>query len=83
MKEFKAKFLELLKKDEEFRYAIAGLIGMEEILKRLDRNEKQLVKLRKDMNKGFARHDEEIRKLREDMNAAFKRYDEEMLKLRE
>ncbi len=81
LKEFKAKFLELLKKDEEFRYAIAGLIGMEEILKRLDKNEKQIIKLRKDMNKGFARYDEEFKKLREDMNAAFKRHDEEIVKI--
>ena len=43
----------MLKEDEEFRYAVAGLIGLDEILKRLDRNEKELIKLRKDMLKGF------------------------------
>lgn len=76
--ELKTKILELLKKDEEFRYAIAGLIGMEEILRRLDSNEKELVKLweeikklREDMIMGFTRHDEELKKLREDMNAGF------------
>ena len=49
----KAEILRLLKEDEEFRYAVAGLIGLEEILKRLDRHERELIKLREDMNKGF------------------------------
>jgi len=57
MSELKSEILRLLKEDEEFRYAVAGLIGLEEILKRLDRHEKELIKLREDMNK-----------LREDMN---------------
>ena len=57
----KQRFLKLLKEDEEFRYAVAGLLGLEEILKRLDRHEEQLIKLREDMNK-----------LREDMNRGFK-----------
>jgi hypothetical protein len=58
--QLKQRFLNLLKEDEEFRYAVAGLLGLEEILKRLDRHEEQLVKLREDMNK-----------LREDMNRGF------------
>ena len=49
----KQRFLKLLKEDEEFRYAVAGLLGLEEILRRLDRHEEQLVKLREDMNRGF------------------------------
>ena len=64
----KEEFLNLLEKDKEFRYAVAGLLGLEEILRRLDRHEEELVRLREDMNKGFRRHDEEIAKLREDMN---------------
>jgi len=63
--QLKAAILRLLKEDEEFRYAVAGLIGLEEILKRLDRHEEELVKiweelarLREDMNKGFQRHDQ-------------------------
>ena len=58
--ELKSKILKLLKEDEEFRYAVAGLIGLEEILKRLDRHEAELVKLRED-----------IKELREDMNRGF------------
>ena len=86
----KRRILRLLKEDVEFRYAVAGLIGLEEVLRRLDRNERELVKLREDMNRGFERHDrilekhwseiqrlrEELVKLREDMNRGFKRHDE-------
>jgi len=72
MGSLRSEMLRLLKEDEEFRYAVAGLIGLEEILKRLDRHEAQLVKLREDMNR-----------LREDMNRGFRRYDEELARLRE
>ncbi|MEM1653230.1 MAG: DUF3782 domain-containing protein [Ignisphaera sp.] len=44
----KSEFLRLLKEDEEFRYAIAGLIGFGEVLKRLDRHEEELKRLRED-----------------------------------
>jgi len=97
MGSLKSEILRLLREDEEFRYAVAGLIGLEEILKRLDRHEAQLVKLREDMNRlredmnrGFKRYDEELvrlredmNKLREDMNKGFRRYDEELARLRE
>jgi hypothetical protein len=89
--------LRLLKEDEEFRYAVAGLLGLEEILKRLDRNEQELVRLREDMAKMFERHEErfarieeeirriwqEIERLREDMVKGFERHDLELAKLRE
>jgi hypothetical protein len=75
--------LRLLKEDEEFRYAVAGLLGLEEILKRLDRNEQELVRLREDMVKGFERHDLELAKLREDMTKGFERHDRELERLRE
>ena len=72
--ELKAKMLELLRTDEEFRLAVAGLIGLgeilrrleehdrkfNEILERLDRHEAELAKLREDLNR-----------LREDMNKGF------------
>jgi len=83
LRELKARVLELLKEDEEFRYAVAGLIGLEEVLKRLDRHEAalerigaELVRLREDMLQGFkrhdeilARHEEQLTKLREDFNS--------------
>ena len=85
LEEFKSRMLKLLREDEEFRYAVAGLIGLDEILKRLDRHEAELVKLRQDvvelrremvelredMIRGFDRHDKELTKLREDMNRGF------------
>jgi hypothetical protein len=82
----KEEFLALLEKDKEFRYAVAGLLGFEEILRRLDKHEEELVKLREDLNRlggnmllGFKRHDEELVKLREEMN----KLREDMNKLRE
>jgi len=45
----KSEILRLLREDEEFRYAVAGLIGLEEILKRLDRHEEELVRPRKEL----------------------------------
>jgi hypothetical protein len=89
--------LRLLKEDEEFRYAVAGLLGLEEILKRLDRNEQELVRLREDMAKMFEKHEErfarieeeisriwqEIAKLREDMLKGFESHDLELARLRE
>jgi len=75
LKELKMRMLKLLREDEEFRYTVAGLIGLEEILKRLDGHGAELVKLREDMNKLR----EDMNKLREDMN----KLREDMNKLRE
>jgi len=69
--ELKRKVLKLLKEDLEFRYAVAGLIGIEEILRRLDKHGAELARLREDMNRGFERHDKELARLREDMNRGF------------
>jgi len=96
-KEEKERILRTLEVDAEFRYAVAGLIGLSEILRRLDRHEEQIVKiwerlakideeiakLREDMLKGFERHDAELAKLREDMMKGFERHDRELAKLRE
>ncbi|MCD6465757.1 DUF3782 domain-containing protein [Candidatus Bathyarchaeota archaeon] len=86
LKDLKSKIFTLLKEDEEFRYAVAGMLGLEEILKRLDRHEAELVRLREDMNKLR----EDMNKLREDMIVGFRRHDEilekhakEIAKLRE
>jgi hypothetical protein len=66
-RELKSRILKLLREDEEFRYAVAGLLGLKEILKRLDRHEAELVRLREDMNKLR----EDMNKLREDMIRGF------------
>jgi len=75
----KRKFLELLEKDVEFRYSVAGYLGLSEILKKLDRSIEEQTKIWTEISKIW----EEIRKLREDMVAGFKRHDEEIAKLRE
>jgi chromosome segregation ATPase len=41
LSELKAKILALLKVDEEFRYAVAGMIGYDEILKRLRKHDEK------------------------------------------
>jgi len=58
--ELKAKILELLRTDEEFRYAVAGSIGLDAILNELKR-------LREDFSKRF----EEINRRFEDINKRF------------
>ena len=85
-KKLKQEFFKLLKEDEEFRYSVAGLIGLDEILKRLDRNEKELIKLREDMIKSFeqqnailAKHSEILEKHSENIV----KLTEEIVKLRE
>ncbi len=72
----KREFLELLEKDKEFRYAVAGLLGYREILDELRR-------LREDFNKLYQKsleHDkrfeiieEELKKLREDFNKLYQK----------
>jgi hypothetical protein len=66
----KSRILRMLKEDEEFRYAAAGLLGLEEILKRFDRREdevrriwQEIEKLREDMMKGFELMDRRISRL--------------------
>jgi hypothetical protein len=71
----KRELLDLLEKDVEFRYAVAGLLGISEILRRLDKLEESLVRLweevrnlRVDQGKlweGQSRLWEEVRALRE------------------
>ncbi|MGY0288942.1 MAG: hypothetical protein ACUX7D_09350 [Candidatus Methanodesulfokora washburnensis] len=55
--EEKKRFLKSLDEDKEFRYAVAGYLGIGEILKRLDSLEESMVKLW-----------EEVKSLREDFN---------------
>jgi len=86
LEELKSRMLKLLKEDEEFRYAVAGLIGLDEILKRLDRHEAELVKLRQDLvelRREMVKLRRDMVELREDMIRGFDRHDKELTKLRE
>ena len=47
----KRQFLELLEKDLEFRYAVAGYLGLSEVLKRLDSIEEGIKRLWESQNK--------------------------------
>lgn len=86
LESLKREFLELLDKDVEFRYAVAGYLGLSEILKRLDslaeeqvRFSEEQVRLREEQTKIWA----EIARLREDMIKGFERHDAEIARLRE
>ncbi|MEM3694190.1 MAG: DUF3782 domain-containing protein [Candidatus Bathyarchaeia archaeon] len=85
MESLKREFLELLEKDLEFRYAIAGYLGFSEILKRLDGLVEEQTKIWEEIAKIWeevkALREEQTR-LREDMVAGFRRHDEEIAKLR-
>ncbi|PLJ78198.1 MAG: hypothetical protein B7L53_01780 [Thermofilum sp. NZ13] len=84
--ELKSRVLRLLREDEEFRYAVAGLIGLDEVLKRLDRHEERMVKLEERMLKveeELVKLREDMNKLREDMIRGFERHDKEIAELRE
>jgi len=50
MSALKKRFLKLLEEDVEFRYTVAGYLGISEILKRLDSLSNEQVKLRRDFN---------------------------------
>ena len=83
--DFKSKILKLLEEDEEFRYAVAGLLGLSEILKRLDSLVEEQTKiwmeirgLREEQTKMWGEIGkvwEELRALREDMVKGFERHD--------
>jgi hypothetical protein len=78
----KKEFIELLEKDREFRYTVAGYLGLSEILKRLDRLEEGQNKLWENQNRlweGQAKLWEEVRSLREGQNKLW----EEVKSLRE
>jgi len=83
--QLKDKILTLFREDQEFRYAIAGLLGWEEILRRLDRHEEELSRLSREtaeLRKETAELRKEMTKLRQDMMEGFRRHDEEIARLR-
>lgn len=66
----KEELIKLLEEDKEFRYAVAGLLGIEEILKRIDKNTEALIKLQEQVTKlqeQVAEHSRAIRSLQEQL----------------
>jgi len=80
--EFKERLLRLLKEDIEFRHAVTGLIGLEEIMRRLDKHGEILVKLREEIIKNFENNDNNLKQLREEISKSLKRYDIEFERIR-
>jgi len=75
VEKLKKEFLELLEKDVEFRYTVAGYLGLSEILKRLDR-----------LGEGQNKLWEEVKNLREGQNKLWENQNrlwEEVKNLRE
>ncbi|MEM2673725.1 MAG: DUF3782 domain-containing protein [Candidatus Bathyarchaeia archaeon] len=71
----KREFLELLDRDVEFRYAVAGYLGLSEILKKLDSLAEEQVKLREEQTKiwiEISKVWEEIKGLREEQTKIWK-----------
>jgi predicted nuclease with TOPRIM domain len=76
--ELKRQFMELLEKDVEFRYAVAGYLGLSEIIKRLDEHDRkfneilaEIKALREDQKKLWENQSrlwEEVRGLSEGQN---------------
>ena len=75
MGSLKREFLELLEKDLEFRYAVAGYLGLSEVLKRLDTIAEEQKNLREEQTKIWM----EIASIKEEQ----KNLREEQVKLRE
>jgi len=68
METLKRELLELLEKDVEFRYAVAGYLGLSEILKKLDALIEEQIKLREEQKKiwkEIMKLWEEVKNLRE------------------
>jgi len=65
--ELKRGVLKLTREDQEFRYAVAGLIGLDETLKQLDRHDQKFIEVLESLD----RHGTELIKLREDINKGF------------
>jgi len=89
MDSLKNEILKLLDKDMEFRYAIAGYLGLSEIMKRLDVIAEEQVRLREEQTKIWneikALHEEQI-KFRKELNRIWyeiKSLREEQVRLRE
>ncbi|MEM2083849.1 MAG: DUF3782 domain-containing protein [Nitrososphaerota archaeon] len=80
--EFKERLLRLLREDVEFRHAVTGLIGLEEIIKRLDKFGEAIIKLREEITKGFETYNNDFKQFREEISKGFKKYDVEFEKMR-
>ena len=88
LSELKHEVLRLLKEDEEFRYAIAGLIGLSTVIDELKSLKEIIIehiKAIRELQKTVAEHGKAIRELQEAIarqGEAIKELQEEMIRLR-
>ena len=77
----KKKFIKALQEDEEFRYAVAGILGYKEILDRITSLEEGQIRLEErfaDLEERFVKLEERVARLEE----RFVRVEEDMLSVR-
>ena len=79
MSELKSKILRLLKEDEEFRYAVAGLIGLEEILKRLEKHDRKFNEIITRLNE----HDKKFIEIMNRLSEHDKKFNEIITEIRD
>jgi len=75
----KEEFFRLLKEDEEFRHAVAGLIGYEELLegqREIRAEIKKLWESQEKLWKGQEKLWEEVKRLREGQEKLWEKYDQ-------
>ena len=77
--ELKAKLLELLKVDEEFRLAVAGLIGLGDVLHRLEEHDKKF----DDIIERLKEHDKKFYEVLERLEEHDKKFEELLRRLEE
>ena len=77
--ELKAKLLELLKVDEEFRLAVAGLIGLGDVLRRLEEHDKKF----NDIIERLKEHDKKFYEVLERLKEHDKKFCEILERLEE
>lgn len=81
----KREFIELLEKDTEFRYTVAGYLGLSEILRRLDSIEANILKLWENQNKLWENQNriwEEVKTLRINQEKMYRYMDRAFRELR-
>ena len=78
MNKLKEEFLKLLREDVEFRYAVLGLLGIEEILRRIDKNTEAIKALQEQVRKHgliLEEHTKALRSLQEQIVSLQRRID--------
>jgi hypothetical protein len=77
LEKLKAEVFRLLREDEEFRYAVAGLIGLGEIIKRLEAHDEKFIEILKRLD----RHDEKFIEILKRLDSHDKKFIEMLKRL--